>query len=115
LSQYGKLFFDREIVNVYHVIHDKGIWSSLNSLEQSKKSYETYHLALKYFQDKNLYIPLVNFGNAVIINSLKTNNFTSALKYYFLNIISSFKNSDARKIFLTKQLEYSGKNKSLKK
>lgn len=106
LSQFGRLHYDESIINVYHIIHNGGIWSSLNSLEKSLQSYRTYSYALKYFKDKRLHIPLVNFGNSVIINSIKAKRYNYFFKYYILNLFSSLKHYKAGVIFLKKHLNY---------
>lgn len=112
LSQFGRLNYDDSIQNVYHVVHNTGVWSSLSLLQKSIKSHQTYVFALRCFRDKRLFVPLVNFGNSVFINSLKAGEYRVSLKYYILNLYYSVRSREAAKVFFNKQVSFIRRSKN---
>lgn len=106
LSKYGEIHFHKEINEVVHVYHKGGIWSMKDSIYRSKRSYNTYKQAYQFFKDKRLYIPIVNFGNSLIIYSWKDKNLKDLLKYYFSNICFSLKYYPAFRVFLRKHKDF---------
>lgn len=109
VSQFGKIHFHKEIVDVVHVYHYGGIWSMKSKLYQSIQSYKTYKLAYKFFKDKRIYYLLNNFATSVIILAIKNNNYWLALIYYFKNLINIFIFPNILKVFLKKHVFYLGK------
>jgi glycosyltransferase involved in cell wall biosynthesis len=104
LSQYGKIHYHENIFDVVHVYHRAGIWSMKTALDRSIRSYNTYLKAYSFFKDKRLFIPIVNFGNAVIINAIKSRKYVLALKFYVFNLVTSFRYFPASKFFVSKQI-----------
>ena len=109
ISQFGKIHFHKEIVDVVHVYHYGGIWSMKNKLYQSIESYKTYKLTYQFLKDKRIYYLLNNFATSIIIYSIKNKKYWLAIKYYFKNILNILVYPTILKIFLKKHVVYISK------
>lgn len=106
LAQHGLIHFHADIQGAVHIVNDHGIWSKKNNLYKALNSYNTYFRFKKLTKDKRLRLNLLNFGNSIIIYSLRERRWRLFFKYYLKNIFLSLHSTMLLGVFFSKHKSF---------
>lgn len=89
LLQFGDFYYDGTISPSFYRQHSNGLWSSKNSFNKSKLSYNTYLLLKESFPErKSINDQLFEIKNNLFFYAFKEREFMIFGKYYFSNLFS---------------------------